>query len=140
MLLLRAPMLLSPQDRNRLIGLGFATVLILIAAARCDRSRENTPIESDGAATPASTRAPDWRLIAYGQDEVRKLLRDPGAAEFGRTYVSRRAGVAAICGTVNSRNGFGGMAGPQRFTSGSMTALEEQMQAGAMDEVWNKVC
>jgi hypothetical protein len=45
---------------------------------------------------------------------VQATLSDPSSAQFSETAVSgRRAGV--VCGIVNSKNKFGGYAGPRRF-------------------------
>lgn len=82
------------------------------------------------------------RLIIVGQDQIKARLRDPSSAEFSGVYVSRKAGVPAICGTVNSRNGFGGMSGPQRFVTGGTTAIEGDgtMDAANFQEAWNSLC
>lgn len=84
--------------------------------------------------------AKDAQLEEFGKAEVRKLLRDPASAEFTGVGVSRKSGNPAICGYVNSNNGMGGKTGPQRFVSGGATTVEEQMEPGAMDEVWAKLC
>lgn len=104
-----------------------AVLALLGALAACGGS--SAPREPD-----------DITLIVFGQEEVKKLLRDPSSAEFSNVRVSRKAGVPAICGYVNSNNGFGGKTGPQRFISGGATAIEEQFAPGEMDQVWTKFC
>lgn len=84
--------------------------------------------------------ASDTDLLIYAQSEVKALLRDPSSAEFSDSYVSRKAGVPAVCGKVNSKNGFGGMRGAQRYISGGSTALEEQMGVVEMDKAWALLC
>lgn len=64
----------------------------------------------DGEAARKSVESD--RLIFAGQDLIKGRLRDPSSAQFTGVYVSRKAGVPAICGNVNSKNGFGGMSSP----------------------------
>lgn len=82
-------------------------------------------------------RAPDddGRLKSYGQDQVRKLLREPDKARFTSVRISRKSGLTAICGYVSTPT-----TDIQRFVSGGATTLEENMAPGAMGEVWSKLC
>lgn len=75
------------------------------------------------------------------REAIAGALRDPRSAIF--TDVStRRVGTAVVtCGHVNSRNGFGGFTGPQRFVgAGSTTFLEEQVGRADMAVVWSELC
>lgn len=56
----------------------------------------------------------DDRLIADAKASVRRVLRDPGSADFANVFVSEKNGLVT-CGFVNARNGFGGMSGQQAF-------------------------
>ena len=81
-------------------------------------------------------------LVADGAKKaVLAKLRDPGSAVFD-LHISRVSGSPMACGTVNSKNGYGGMAGRQRFISNGMTitVLESEVVAGGLSEVWAKVC
>ncbi|MCP5390974.1 MAG: hypothetical protein H6920_05040 [Sphingomonadaceae bacterium] len=82
------------------------------------------------------------RLIFVGQDQIKARLRDPSSAEFSGVYVSRKAGAPAICGTVNSRNGFAGMSGPTRFIAGGATAIDGDgtMDAANFQQAWDSIC
>lgn len=51
--------------------------------------------------------------VSEAQARVSQVLREPGSAVFGPTFVSQKGGV--VCGAVNARNGFGGMSGNQPF-------------------------
>ncbi len=104
----------------------FTGLLAFFCISACESSDESGPS--------------DIQLQVYARGEVEKLLRDPSSAEFSSAYVSHKAGIPAVCGTVNSKNGFGGMTGPQRYISGGATALEEQMGDGEMDKAWDKLC
>lgn len=82
----------------------------------------------------------DAQYIALAHQNVRALLKDPESARFEDVFVSKKAGVAAVCGYVNSRNSFGGMSGRQRFISGGVTQLEENFAPGEMDQAWSMLC
>ena len=47
-----------------------------------------------------------------------------------------------VCGYANSRDGFGGMMGPQPFVSrtGAITALAGDVQDDGFRETWDRVC
>lgn len=46
------------------------------------------------------------------EDGVKRKLRDPDSARFGRYAAAKRSdGVIVVCGWVNSKNGYGGYAG-----------------------------
>lgn len=68
--------------------------------------------------TPASIeqqqrdRAPYY--ILSQQREIKKRLKDPESAQF-RNSAFYNSKVPVVCGEVNSKNGFGGYTGFQRF-------------------------
>ncbi len=64
----------------------------------------------------------DAREILRAEQAVAARLRDPASASFMAT---RLATGGAVCGTVNARNGFGGMSGNQRFVVQYGVALIE---------------
>ena len=76
------------------------------------------------------------------KDLIKSKLRDPDSAVFDQVRVSRKSGHPIACGTVNSKNGFGGMTGAQRFISNGATLafIEEEMADGAINEVWARFC
>lgn len=94
----------------------------------------------DGEAARQSVK--DDSLIFVGQDQIKTRLRDPDSAVFSGVYVSRKSGSPAICGKVNSRNGFGGMSGPDRFVTGGATAIEGDgtMDAANFQQAWDMLC
>ena len=57
-----------------------------------------------------------------------------------KVYPPTEDSSAIICGYVNSRNGFGGMTGPQRFIAGGTVLIEEQVTAEQMQSAWNDFC
>ena len=84
----------------------------------------------------------DLDIQVAAETWVRGKLKDPDSAKFSNVRISRKSGQPVACGSVNSRNGFGGMSGAQRFISAgsSATFLEEEMADGAIDEVWARFC
>ncbi|MGY4398083.1 hypothetical protein ACVWZA_003285 [Sphingomonas sp. UYAg733] len=82
----------------------------------------------------------DQKIFA-AQDRVKAELRDPASAEFSDVDVK---GVRTVCGRVNSRNGFGGMSGAQRFVvTRDKVFLEEQEESvvpGSFPGFWQQVC
>jgi hypothetical protein len=83
----------------------------------------------------------DLSYAEQGKAEIIKMLRDPDSAQFGDTRVSRKQGPPVICGTVNSRNGFGGMTGRFIAAPGVMSVIEgENMTASEFSGSWNQFC
>ena len=68
-----------------------------------------TPKRSDGGIS-------DAKVVASAFTAVKAISKDPGSAKFGHV-VRRNVGGEenAACGTVNSKNSFGGYVGEKRF-------------------------
>lgn len=77
-------------------------------------------------------------LVAKAKDRVLASLRDPGSATFGPVAISHKNGTVA-CGTVNAKNGFGGMTGAQPFIAfrDSVTLPENEPNFKAQ---WERHC
>ena len=75
---------------------------------------------------------------------VESLLRDPNNADFRNLKVHHHdeiePGLVVLCGEVNSTNGFGGKSGYQRFISGGVAVLEEQMDPSEFAQSWATFC
>ncbi len=94
--------------------------------------------------TPASIeqqqrdRAPYY--ILSQQREIKKRLKDPESAQF-RNSAFYNSKVPVVCGEVNSKNGFGGYTGFQRFVAaGKVVVVESEMARGEMNKVWAQLC
>jgi len=122
-------------------GLTVAKVLIPIIIVLAVWQISKKPDVNTPTAEEKKTQF-DNSLIARGREAVLSNLKDPESAKFGQTYISTdKNGVHYVCGTVNTKNGFGGMTGFQPFISlGStqMTWLPENSETFAGD--WNKYC
>lgn len=128
------------SHRNTILLVG-AAVLGLVVVDRAF-NRETPPVVESPA--PAKTQpaqaGPNPELMKIrAEREVRAMLKDPESASFS-DLVAHTSPAVAVCGYVNSKNGFGGMTGRQRFISGTITALDEQMPRAEMDKLWDKVC
>ena len=108
--------------KKALIGLALVTANIAVYAAD-DIIKQN-----------------NW--IWAGKEAVKSKLKDPDSAQFKNSYFNRSTtGVPVSCGLVNSKNGFGGYGGFQRYVSAAspeLTFLEEQVADFQL--LWNRYC
>ncbi len=85
------------------------------------------------------------------KDANTKMMREPDFASFGDVfYVNDRKSetgyyVPAACGTVNGRNGFGGMTGPKHLVAVMSDAaqglwLEGTTSPAVLSAEWNRFC
>lgn len=91
----------------------------------------------DSETARLSTRN-DQKILA-AKDLVKAKLRDPESAIFSEVTISP---LSAVCGFVNSRNGFGGMGGRSRFIVVKSAYLEAQFDAdnGMFERLWKDSC
>jgi hypothetical protein len=78
-------------------------------------------------------------------DEMQRLVasrtKDPSSAQFRGVATFHSGGYPVVCGEVNGKNSLGGYTGFQHFVaSGDQVYLEEQMGAGQMPLVREKLC
>jgi hypothetical protein len=79
---------------------------------------------------------------------VLKHLRDPNSATFGNinVYDDRKLkgkSVTVACGSVNSKNGFGGYSGAQKFIvlkEGYLAFFDNSEDNSAFVALWNGIC
>lgn len=81
------------------------TIFILaLALSACQTEQTTVSTADDGA------------LFEAARKSVLASLRDPKSAEFGPRFQRRQSmGLEVVCGTVNSKNGFGGYTGQTVF-------------------------
>ena len=128
------------NKKTALLAFGAVWGVIIIGAIGSQgRSVDSGP---DAASEPAPPPTDDvtWKLVA--ETVIKERLRDPDSAEFSdmQVYPPTEDRSAIICGYVNSRNGFGGMTGPQRFIAGGTVLIEEQVTAEQMQIAWDQFC
>lgn len=126
------------REDNRLSGWRFIALVILglIVFGSFLPKPKPGPTATQPAAKPVGMSDEERRVRA--ERDVKDRLRDPESADFGPMTV--RSGV--VCGTVNSRNGFGGMSGKQRFISraGAITVFADDVKGEGFNETWNSLC
>lgn len=90
-----------------------------------------------------SARTVEQYTEVQAEQQVKAKLRDPESAQFSDVQISPSSNHTIACGKVNSKNGFGGMSGPQRFVSNGSadaTFVEGELESGTMDQIWAKLC
>lgn len=81
------------------------------------------------------------RWILKGQEAIKAKLKDPESAKFKNVFFSRSGDIPMTCGQVNSKNGFGGYTGFQRFISaGSPDTSFLESEVGDFYKIWGKYC
>ncbi|MDB5684787.1 MAG: hypothetical protein JWM75_2485 [Sphingomonas bacterium] len=96
------------------VGLLTVLGLIFLLGRVMDLRRQNSP-EGRAAAALATEKAANDAAIDMAEMLVKFRLRDPESAQFAGSSVSRINKQEAVCGLVNSKNGYGGMAGDEWF-------------------------
>lgn len=82
------------------------------------------------------------------QAAVKRKLRDPESAQFGRMSVHgdrKWAGspVTVVCGSVNARNGFGGYVGSKDFVyikERNVAEIDSTSDNSSFVKTWNDLC
>ena len=118
-----------------LVGILLIAVMIYVANLP---DRAGSSSSADG--TPSAGDVYVWKEAA--KEVVRERLRDPDSAVFSGLEVlpGDEQTATIICGRVNSRNGFGGMTGPQRFIAGGTVMLEEDFTPAQIETAWTRFC
>jgi hypothetical protein len=95
-------------------------------------------------------RSDGYAEIYIAKEAIKSALREPDSAVFGSNlfYVNDRKMngyyVPVVCGSVSSKNGFGGMSGQKNFvffpTLGGRLALQGSVPDAVIADNWNKMC
>jgi hypothetical protein len=107
---------------------------------REEQQREAQNVEKDRQAGMQAWA--DYQRI-YVQANVVARLKDPGSAMFGRIFVRQPAkfdpkATGTVCGSVNSKNSFGGYTGMESFVAYNNRLYFEP--AVAFYTYWNRYC
>ena len=82
----------------------------------------------------------DQTLKIRAELAIEQRLRDPKSAQF-ESFVSRISGTPVVCGTVNSKNAFGGYSGRQPFVyAGGIATLSEEVGSESFAGFWDDNC
>lgn len=80
-------------------------------------------------------------VVLRGKVAVKRRLRDPDSAKFDHLALGTDAtGAEAACGTVNSKNGFGGYSGALAFVVPASGAALLESEGRAFTEAWDRHC
>lgn len=120
---------------------GIIAVVAVIGLAFSSGGDEASDIPNKAASKTLSS----GEVFAYKEAAktlISAKLRDPDSAIFSNmvVYPEREDRSVIICGYVNSRNGFGGMTGAQRFITGGTVMLEEEFTKEQMSIAWTRFC
>lgn len=114
-------------------------------AASADQQSGSDTNTTDSVLAVAQDEDKRAAWIAKGQDAVVAKLKDPGSAQFRNAFFhlakSKGQYTPISCGEVNSKNGFGGYSGYQRYISAGspdLTFLEEEMPE--FEKAWQQLC
>ena len=88
-------------------------VMLKIADLRA-QAEWNSPAAVEARAREDAA-AEDASKVEMAQMFITTRLRDPDSAQFAGLHIVTRGGQKGVCGFVNARNGFGGMAGAEEF-------------------------
>ncbi len=126
-----------------------ATSALEASTALADPKRSDRKVEIQSAAASHTKKSPlhdetkQWLWIEKTKDGVRRQLKDPSSAKFGNVaFHAYRGNTPVVCGEVNSRNGFGGYTGNQRFIASGekLVFLQSAMAAAEFSKAWNELC
>lgn len=88
---------------------------------------------------PRATNAGPRYAPAVVEAAVKARLRDPDSAQFGKMYPV----VGGVCGSVNSKNGFGGFSGETTFvyvSAGNQVFIDPRTNNASFVKLWHQVC
>lgn len=110
-------------------------------------SGTSTSSSSDSKAANTKTSEPSQEdmMIRYevaAKQAMKDSLKDPGSAKYKDVTahaLKDKPGAYVFCGLVNSKNGFGGYTGFQRFVAGPGIAVTEEIVSD-FPVLWNQLC
>lgn len=117
---------------------------------RAKQAAEKTKRELDAMKVkPAPSNG--YAEIAYAKEAITRMMRDPDSAVFGDVFFvnDRKSAtgyyVPVVCGTVNGKNGFGGMTGQEHFVVVVSDAIQGMWIEGTTTQnvfaaEWNRFC
>ena len=137
--------------KNSKIGCAVVVVGLIAAVAFCTPKNSTTDkgeaseaaASGDGSAYADTSKQFAW--IEASKDAIRQRLRDPESAEFRNVHFYSGGPAAVACGEVNSKNGFGGYTGYERFIAagnvGGLVFLASDLSSPSeMDKAWMETC
>lgn len=134
------------MTRIGLILTGVATLALSSCGNKAPETSATTADQADNFITDSrpdyTDKGKQFAWMELGKQTLRDKLRDPDSAVFRNEAFFSGGIVPVVCGEVNSKNGFGGMTGFQRFFAAGdkMAVIESEMADGEMQKMWDKLC
>lgn len=129
------------DSKATLGGIGCLVIIALVVLAMCSvGGKSNHATRSDTSGAVAESE--DSKIASYqvaAKATMRQLLRDPGSAKYQDVRAYPLGNGYVFCGQVNSKNGFGGYTGFQRFVAGPGIATTEDMISD-FSTLWSQTC
>ena len=127
------------EEKAQIYGAIILIIIVIIGIgiyAWYDESKSNAsqPIEID-----------KYAFIEKSKIAVKSRLKDPESSQFDNIRFYDANGVHPVaCGNVNSKNGFGGYSGSQRFISAARDNIvffeKDMASAEEFESIWQKLC
>lgn len=107
------------------------------------KPRQTTATKPDNDPWADETKQGLW--IVKSRDAIKSRIRDPGSADFRKVRFYSGGPVPVVCGEVNSKNGFGGYTGFQRFIASgddpNIAFVASDVAVGdSINEAWDQLC
>lgn len=127
--------------RARILSFGWMILVIIGMLANATGQAERPSPEAlepppQAAITAAPPKKTDARRVVEARQLVRARLKDPKSARFGDAIISD----AAVCSTVNAKNGFGGYSGAQEFIVIEGKAFMREDAPEKWAQMWAQAC
>lgn len=139
----------TPRDLRMLyMGLAVVPALLLGAYAlsygysRYSEQLAAQALEESVHAAAVAEEERRQRLISLSQEQIRGMLKDGESARFSDVWWYSKGSDQAVCGYVNSKNGYGAYAGKSKWVAdygnGMVYLLSEEKGPGMAS--WAKYC
>lgn len=120
-----------------ILGIGLASAFSIGLVVNAVQQRNAPPPTEE---QKLANKRYEW--IERGKSAARERMKDPDSVKFRNVYFNEgREGVPVACGEINAKNGFGAMAGYQRFISAGrqdLTFIESDVKD--FQVAWRRFC
>jgi hypothetical protein len=135
------------EGKNFKAVMALVIVGLISLVALCTDSAQDVPSTRKTSAavkdSPFADESTQMAWIGKSQKGIKTKLRDPDSAQFRDVRFYSGGPTPVVCGEVNSKNGFGGYGGFQRFIASgeNLAFLQSEMASPAeMDDAWKTMC
>lgn len=127
--------------KSGLIVLSVILICVLAAVIFWSLSKGSSNNIDENPSADVGVNQNDSKIKAAAFDAVLRLMKDPDSTKFGDDLrVSSVQGKSVVCGSVNSKNSFGGYSGFKRFLYFYESKQMEIEPQGEFDRLWHLFC